>query len=233
MARSELRIDWANHKAARHACERWHYSGCTPSGKTVKFGAWENGRFIGVVIYGMGSGKATNGSRYGLAQSHEVAELARVALRDHQCEVSRIIAITLRMMRRHCPGIRLVLSLADPNQDHHGGIYQAGNWFYTGTSGAARYYRVNGKIMHPRSVYANAGENSLRGARRLDKNAEAIQMPGKHRYLMPLDADIADKVRSMAKPYPKRAKGQDVENHSTLGGSTPTRTLQTNGTDYG
>jgi hypothetical protein len=33
------------------------------------------------------------------------------------------------------------------------------------------------------------------------------------------------KIAPLAKPYPKRAKEQDSENPSELGGATPTRTL--------
>ena len=44
----ELKIDWATHKAAKYACENWHYSKCLPSGKTVKLGVWEDNNFIGI-----------------------------------------------------------------------------------------------------------------------------------------------------------------------------------------
>tara|TARA_R110002050_G_scaffold237477_3_gene373386 strand:- start:493 stop:735 length:243 start_codon:yes stop_codon:yes gene_type:complete len=32
------------------------------------------------------------------------------------------------------------------------------------------------------------------------------EMPGKHRYLMPLDKEMAEQIKPLAKPYPKREK---------------------------
>ncbi len=79
----ELKIDWATHEAAKYACEHWHYSRSVPVGKLVKFGVWEDGRFVGVVLYSCGSaGVGSIGKGLGL-KSVDVAELARVALRDH------------------------------------------------------------------------------------------------------------------------------------------------------
>lgn len=174
----------------------------------------------------MGSGNATNGSQYGLKRSHEMAELARVALRRHQTPVSKIVAITLRKLKRHCPGLRLVISLADPYRGHHGGIYQAGNWIYTGKSQARTFYDIKGKIVHPRSIGAKGYPQTLEGARRLDPCAKPVEMPGKHRYLMPLDDQMSEYVKKLQQPYPTRGKQATSERHSDSGGAAPTPTLQ-------
>ena len=225
-SKPKLHIDWATYKAARYACQKWHYSGSLPGGGRVQFGVWEDGRFVGAIVYGIGSGNATNGTRYGLRRSHEMAELARVALRDHETPVSRIVAITLKKLRQHCPGLRLIISLADPYQGHHGGIYQAGNWVYTGQTPSARFFRVNGKVVHPRTIGSRKLPQTIAGARRLDPNADAVSMPGKHRYLMPLDADMRRQIEPLAKPYPTRGKQATSEHHSDSGGATPTPALQ-------
>ena len=54
---SELRLGWCDHKAARWACEHWHYSRSVPRGKSVYVGVWEDGRFIGVVIFSRGANR--------------------------------------------------------------------------------------------------------------------------------------------------------------------------------
>jgi hypothetical protein len=69
-------------KAARYAVRHWHYSGRMPSAQNT-IGAWEDGRFIGAVVFGIGAGNSTNGKRYGLKRKGEVAELVRVALSSH------------------------------------------------------------------------------------------------------------------------------------------------------
>ena len=49
-----LKLDWCSHAAATWAVENWHYSGRMPAGKMVRIGAWEDGAFIGAVIFSQG-----------------------------------------------------------------------------------------------------------------------------------------------------------------------------------
>ena len=93
---SELRIDWATPEAAKYACEKWHYSKCTPKSKVVRFGVWESGKFIGVVLFGSGACPWL-GTAYGLNQT-QVCELTRIALTNHKTPVSRIMAIILKKL---------------------------------------------------------------------------------------------------------------------------------------
>jgi hypothetical protein len=223
MAKVDLRIDWATHEAARYACENWHYSGTVPVGKLAKVGAWERGEFVGVVLFAWGMNKNL-GSPYGLNIS-ECCELVRVALRKHVVPVSRILAFALRFLKAQSPGVRCVVSFADPTAGHHGGIYQAGNWIYAGQSAGNYEWRLHGKRLNKR---AYTGVNF--GSPRLDVPAGAVRvpLPGKHRYLMPLDEAMRAQIAPLAKPYPKRAKEQAGGHPSPLGGVTPTRTLQSN-----
>lgn len=123
-----LKIDWATHEAAKFAVENWHYSKTMPKSKLAKFGVWEQGKFIGAVIYGVGATSDLVKS-YGL-DATQGCELVRVALTKHKTPVSRIIAISLRILKKQYQNLRLVVSFADPAQSHHGGIYQAGGWVF-------------------------------------------------------------------------------------------------------
>ena len=211
----QLKIDWATHEAAKYACENWHYSKCLPVGKLVKVGAWENGKFIGVVLFGRGANyNMVKG--YGLGQD-QGCELVRIALKEHQTPVSKIAAMAMRFLKRQSPDLRLIVSYADPEQGHHGGIYQAGNWLYRGLSASALKVWYKGKWSHKKTV-DDAGVNQ--------SNLMTKRVAGKHTYLMPLDAEMKERILPLSKPYPKRVKDQDSENHSELGGETPTHTLQ-------
>lgn len=228
MNKSDLRIDWATHEAAKYACENWHYSKVLPVGKLVKVGAWENGKYIGAVLFGRGA-TPNLGSPYGLSQT-ECVELVRVALTSHQSPVSRIVALAIKFLKQSNTHIKLVVSFADQSQNHHGGIYQAGNWVYSGVGQAATFYRIHGKTTHPRSIGARGLVQNIHGARSIDPNAKAIEIPGKHRYLMPLDAAMRSRILPLSKPYPKRVQGDTKDTPGNLsgeGGSTPTCTLQT------
>ncbi|MGR3179936.1 MAG: Mom family adenine methylcarbamoylation protein [Candidatus Anammoxibacter sp.] len=151
----KLKIAKCSHAAAKYAVDRWHYSESMPTGKLVKYGVWENDKFIGVVIYGRGANKSL-GSCFGLMQT-EVCELVRIALTEHEAPVTKIVAITLRLLKKGNPGIVLVVSYADEtNQNHKGTIYKAGNWEYLGLSTDVGYI-VDGKPMHRRSLNAKWG----------------------------------------------------------------------------
>jgi hypothetical protein len=89
----ELKIDWATHEAAKFACEKWHYSKSVPVPPLVKIGAWEDGKFIGVVIFSRGASSNLM-SPYGLGQD-EGCELTRIALTNHKTEVSRIVKLAI------------------------------------------------------------------------------------------------------------------------------------------
>jgi len=215
MKKSDLKIDWATHEAAKYACENWHYSKCLPAGKMVKIGAWENEKFIGVVLFGRGANhNMVKG--YGLTQD-QGCELVRIALTKHSAPVSKIAAHAMRFLKKQSPDLRLVVSYADPEQGHHGGIYQAGNWIYRGLSSPAIKVWYNGKWSHKKTV-DDSGINQ--------SNLLKKRVAGKHTYLMPLDAEMRERIMQLAKPYPKRTKEQESEFPSGLGGATPTCTLQ-------
>jgi hypothetical protein len=224
MAKADLRIDWATHEAAKYACVNWHYSKTVPSplSKPVKIGAWENGKFVGCIIFTVGVGASLH-SGYGINRQ-EVCELQRVALKDHTSPVSRMVAIALRFLKSSNPKIRLCVSFADTHQGHHGGIYQAGNWIYTGeTAQGIAYYDKKGRQVHPRNVGKVTGYDNT-GVKKYAKSTLAKEArPGKHRYLMPLDADMRARILPLAKPYPKRAKQAMDDNQSSQrqGGTDP------------
>ena len=213
MAKADLRIDWATHEAAKYAVENWHYSRSMPSA-SIKIGAWENGKFIGVVIFGRGAASEI-GSPYGLPQD-QICELVRIALRDHKTPTSRILAIALRMLKSSNPGLRMVVSFADTEQGHHGGIYQATGWLFEGSK-EYHAYRVNGAVTHPKTLHSRYGKGGqsipwLRA--NVDPKAERISGAKKHKYLMPLDAEMRERILPLAKPYPKRAKQAMTDDQS-------------------
>ena len=220
-----LKIDWATHEAAKFACENWHYSKTLPVGKLVKIGAWENAKFIGAVIFAWGANMSL-GKPYGLAMT-ECVELVRVALTKHATPVSKILSIALRFLKKQSPGIKLVVSFADPQEGHHGGIYQATNWIYSGKCADSYEYRLNGKRLNKR---AYTGRQFGTG-KRATVPAEAIRVAtiGKHRYLFALESGTQKKIVTLSRPYPKR--GGSIENDAAgfqpeEGGVNPTPSLQ-------
>ncbi|WNM67685.1 acetyltransferase [Microbacterium phage Dropshot] len=206
---SSLRVAPVGTDAARYAVEHWHYSRSLPVPPHVKFGVWEHDKFIGVVIYSRGTAPHI-GDPFGLTQE-QVCELTRVALNAHDAPVSQIIAETLRQLKERAPGLRLVVSFADPAEGHHGGIYQAGNWIYNGdTAPTPKYVDKAGRRWHSRQVNATGYKTQFGVKRKVPKTGDMtkIMTPGKHRYLMPLDKPMRRKIERMRKTPPTKAENE-------------------------
>lgn len=195
----KLKLDWCSHEAAVYATKHWHYSGSMPAGKTVKIGVWEDKKFIGCVIYSRGANNNLL-KPYGLACT-EGCELTRIALSSHSHPVSRIIKVSLVLLKKLCPEIRLIISFTDSRQNHHGGVYQAANWIYNGYMETTPDYWLNGRWMHQRTVNQIFG--SLKAIPRDTK-----KRPGgtRLRYILPLDEEMRRMIEPMRKKYPKRVK---------------------------
>ncbi len=199
-----LHLDFCSHKAALYACKHWHYSKCIPAGKLVKIGVWEDDEFIGCVIFGRGANNHI-GSMYGLMQI-EVCELVRIALTVHQAPVSRLMSLAVHFLKKQSPGLRLIVSYADPAQCHRGGIYQAANWIYSGKSKAQREIIINGREIHKRSVNAKYGTASPEKIMKMTglKAVKFGPKRWKYTYLLPLDRDMRKQILPLSKPYPKK-----------------------------
>lgn len=230
----KLKIAWATHKSAKYACENWHYSESMPVPPIVKIGAWENEKFIGVVLFSRGASSNLL-KPYGLSQN-QGCELTRVALSQHKTPVSRILSIAFKFLKKQCRDLKLIVSFADPNEGHHGGIYQATNWIYAGKSAPSyKFIDKDGREWHSRQV-SEKGFNIQQGQiRKAIKPSECkkVLCEGKHRYLMPLDEETRKQLLPLSKPYPKRASS--VESGTTSvqevrGGESPTDALQVNKT---
>lgn len=202
---TDLLVAACDARAARYAVEHWHYSRTMPVGKTARFGAWEDGRFIGVVLFGLGASPHL-GRALGL-DPLQVCELTRVALTDHDTPVTQIVSRAIKTLKAANPGLRAVMSFADPNQGHHGGIYQGGNWLYLGTTAPAKgYLDANGKLLHQRVVTRSGYVRQfgrLTKAHRPD-DLTPVDLLGKHRYLYPLDRALRRRLLPHTLPYPTR-----------------------------
>jgi hypothetical protein len=189
---TKLVVAPCSHEAAKFAVETWHYSRILPTGKLVKFGVWEDDVFIGCVIFSRGASPHL-GTALDLDQT-EVCELTRVALTKHVSTVSQILAQALAELKKQNPGMRAVISFADPKEGHHGSIYQAGNWIYTGSSNSVIEYFIDGRWRHTRGAYHHPARPT----------APMRESPGKYRYIYPLDKSIRRRVAKQALDYPTK-----------------------------
>lgn len=206
--KSKLVIDWCSYEAAKWAVEHWHYSGTMPVGKTVKVGVWEDDVYIGCVIFSRGANN-NMGKMFNLKQDR-VCELTRVALNNHKHFVSEILAKAINFLKQNSPDMKLIISYADSEQKHKGGIYQATNWLYLGKTKGSKEFIFNGKRHHAKTVHSNYGRGSqnvewLR--KHVDPEAKEYHTLGKHKYIFPLNKKARKKLLPFTKEYPNTYDG--------------------------
>lgn len=201
----ELKIAWATHQSAVFACSNFHYSHSIPAGKLVKIGVWENNIFKGVVLFSRGANKNI-GSPYGLEQT-ECCELSRIALTKHHTPVTKILSIAIKMLRKFCPELKLIVSYADADQGHEGKIYQAGNWIYEGLMKGSHLnqFIFKGRKVHKKTIHSKygTGSQSISFLKKIDPHVSEFVSKGKHKYLYTLDESIRSDILKRAKPFPQ------------------------------
>ncbi len=212
---TNLRVDWCSYEAAKYAVEHWHYSERMPKFKQVYLGVWENQKYIGCVIFGL-SVTPYLGQSFGLSNI-ECVELTRIALTKHFSPVSKIAAIAIKMIKIQSEGLRLLISYADPMQNHVGGIYQAMNWIYCGRSSAVQQFFYKGDWRNDSSMFREFAKNPI-----LKKITRSRQLAPKYKYLYPLDKAMRVQLEPLRKPYPKRETCGTGETDNAAGSNQQT-----------
>lgn len=210
-----MRLEKASYKAIKYACLNFHYAKSVPVNVFGYSVFNDNKDWCGVVLYGTGANNNL-ATQYSLKQGN-VIELVRMALNGKQESTSKALAISLKLIKKDLPLVKIIISYADKDQNHNGIIYQATNWIYTGTSmqnTTDSSWIVNNKRHHGRIisdwVKAKGGLNGLSRKQFIhkyyDSNAYEYITKGKIKYIYPLTKDIIPLCKELSKPYPKQAQ---------------------------
>lgn len=216
-----MRLEIASHKAIKYACMNFHYAKAIPV-NTFGYSVFnDNNEWCGVALFGTGASPQI-GKQYNLAQG-QVIEFVRMALNGKQSDsVSKIMSISIRLLYKKNPLVKLIVSYADQEQGHLGIIYQASNWYYLGEVKSPPI--IEGK--HNKSMGGSIG-----AARKLLKREPQVYFPKpKHKYIYPLDKTLLPLCKSLSKPYPKQAvevhKLNNLHSSEKVGGANPTQPLK-------
>jgi len=184
----------ASYKAIKYACLNFHYAKCIPV-VSVAYSVFNNNdEWCGVITYGLGA-SSNMGKPYGL-KSGQYLELTRMALNGKQESTSKSMSISMRLIKKDAPLVKLLISYADKGQNHIGTIYQATNWYFVNeseSSGTEAFYK--GKWVHSRVP------NTLPKKER-DKLLWR-KKSGKIKYIYPIDKTLINMCKEMKKPYLK------------------------------
>ena len=113
---------------------RVHYSGKVVNNSQIHIGAFLNGKLEGAMQFGPSLDKR---KIQGLVEGtgwNEFIELNRMAFTDNlpRNSESRAIAIAMKLLRKHAPHIKWVVTFADGAQCGDGTIYRASGFLLTG-----------------------------------------------------------------------------------------------------
>ncbi len=192
-----------------HDCREWimfkHYAKRIPPIEFA-FGLFDGIRMVGVCTYAT----PVSPTLRSLFGGFKLMELNRLVTDDDlpKNATSFFVSQTLKMI----PKPMVIVSYADTSQNHHGYIYQATNFIYTGLSAKFKDYCVKGmEHLHNGTIMdmSRGKENRVQWLR--DKFGDDLYMrerSRKHRYFYFL-ADKRDKKRIIqlmpydVQPYPK------------------------------
>lgn len=188
---------------AKRQCKSWllhkHYAKRIPS-ISYAFGLYENKMPVGVCTFGM----TANSNLNEFVEGFQCVELNRLVVNENlpANTLSFFVGNALKML----PSPIVVISYADTGHGHHGYIYQATNWIYTGLGKGDYEFLKNGRQYHRKNLFDMFGSGNLENA--VANGFEVVKVAPKHRYIML----IGDKrqIRTMKKalpfksePYPK------------------------------
>jgi hypothetical protein len=223
-----MRLEIASSKAIKYACLNFHYAKAVPN-VGIAFNVYnQNNEWCGVICYGVG---ATNNiaSPYGLKQG-QVIELLRMALNGKQESTTKALAISIKLVAKKNPNVKLLVSYADSEQGHFGTIYQATNWFYTGYSVDTNLI-VNGKREHRRTLGSRLGTCSKEKIESMGFDVKVLKTKPKWKYVYALEKSLIPLCKSLAKPYPKPAalphkgEGQTFQSEGAFDSTVPLKTV--------
>jgi len=199
----------ASYKAIKYACMKFHYAKSVPV-NVLGYSVFENDEWCGCIVYGTGANNNIS-KPYNLKQG-EVIELVRMALNGKQSTTSKALSISLKLVKKDCPLVKLIVSYADVDQNHQGIIYQATNWHYVDISMKNKTdssWIINNKRIHGRVisdwVKSKGGLNGLTRRQFIennyDKEAKEFITKGKIKYIYPLDKNLSNMCKQLSKPY--------------------------------
>lgn len=167
-----------NSKAAREFVKKNHYSGKFMVNSNLHFGCFLNGVLGGVLQFGNSIDKR---KMLGLVENtgwNEFLELNRMAFSDllPKNSESRCIAIAIRLIKKHYPHIKWIISFADGCQCGDGTIYRASGFLLTAIKQNKTILLWNNQIIADKTLNSSnyikkglsAGIAKKQGAKPLD-----------------------------------------------------------------
>lgn len=208
-----MRLEIASGKAIKYACLNFHYAKRTTLGILSYSVFNDKNEWCGVIVYGPSSNP--NGHNDFKVNKNECIELLRMALNGKQESTSKAMALSLRLLKKNAPMVKIIVSYADNNVNHVGTIYQATNFYYVGQSlmDMRSGILIDGKPASYRGFHKRYGTTSLTKLKEiLGNRIQFIKPKTKNKYIYPIHKSLVAMCKEMSKPYPKKLSGMVESN---------------------
>lgn len=136
-------VNFLSNKDSKQWLLHKHYAKKVPA-VIHSFGLYSDNKLIGVCCYGSPANNHNN-----TLGDFKCIELVRLVINEDlpKNTASYFISRTFKLLESPL----VLISYADEGFNHHGYIYQATNWIYTGKGGGVDFYRDNkNKMIHSR-----------------------------------------------------------------------------------
>lgn len=213
---------------AANFVRRVHYSKKTVKNSQLHIGVYLRNRLEGVMQFGPPLDKSKILPLVEGTPWNSMIELNRMAFTENlpPNSESRAIAVSLRLIRRHAPHVKWVVSFADGTQCGDGTIYRAAGFLLTAITPSKNLARLpNGDVVHKMTIesspsaprpeaggrsYYDVTEGRYRWRRYLDIVGGAI-IPGHQlRYIGFVDRHMAEPTRRQTAPLHGHRQGRSA-----------------------
>lgn len=220
MSAKDLVIRPIDSKTARQGVKEWHYSGKPVNNSSLNFGVYWHGKLEGVMQFGPPLDKR---KLLGLVEGtgwSQMLELNRMAFSDRlpKNSESRALSVAFRLIRKHAPHIKWIVSFSDGTQSGDGTIYRATGFKLTMIKKSENLARFpNGEVAHKITFISGPlGKRSCLGGRsyvdvvgggrnnwnEFVRKAGGEILPGfQLRYIKILDKDWENRLNCPVLPY--------------------------------
>ncbi len=129
----DIKLKAIDSKTANSFVKKYHYSGKVVSLSQLHFGAFYNNKLHGVMSYGPPMDKRKVIGLVSDTKWNGMIELNRMAFDDYlpKNSESRCIAVSIRLIKKHAPQVKWILSYSDATQCGDGTIYRASGFKLT------------------------------------------------------------------------------------------------------
>tara|TARA_X000001382_G_C3111343_1_gene160016 strand:+ start:52 stop:756 length:705 start_codon:yes stop_codon:yes gene_type:complete len=198
-------------------CKEWflkkHYAKRIPS-TSYAYGLYLKGTLLGVCSFGRPMSPALVKGSFNGHYQETFLELNRLVI--EQTSKHNLLSYFVSQCLKQLPKPNVIVSYADTAQSHHGYIYQATNWIYTGLSAKRPDYKIKGLNLHSASITDSLGRTDKKeGIKQITRLKEKYgddfymeDRPRKHRYFYLLGDKktvrlMKERLAYPVEPYPK------------------------------